>query len=209
MEIFDISVPVHPGMVVYAGDPDVYLERVRTIADGSSANVSKLDFGVHTGTHIDAPVHFIEGAGATETVPLDALIGPAVVVDATALTDHIDAATLSRLEVPPGAERVIFKTQNSRLWDLPAFSGDFIGLRGEAAEALVLRGVRLVGIDYLSIGPKGNGVPTHTALLQAGVVILEGLDLRAVAPGAYELVALPLRLVGSDGAPTRAVLIRE
>lgn len=209
MEIFDISVPVHPGMVVYAGDPDVYLERVKTVAGGSSANVSKLDFGVHTGTHIDAPVHFIEGAGATETVPLDALVGPTVVVDATMLKDHIDAAALSRLAIPAGAERVIFKTQNSRLWDLPAFSADFIGLLGEAAEALVERGVRLVGIDYLSIGPKGNGVPTHTALLRAGVVILEGLDLRAVTPGAYMLAALPLRLVGSDGAPTRAVLWRE
>lgn len=209
MEIFDISVPVHPGMVVYAGDPDVHLERVKTIAGGSSANVSKLDFGVHTGTHIDAPVHFIEGAGATETVPLDALVGPAVVVDATALTDHIDVAALSGLDIPPGTERVIFKTQNSRLWDLAAFSADFIGLLGDAAEALVGRGVRLVGIDYLSIGPKGNGVPTHTALLRAGVVILEGLDLRAVTPGAYMLAALPLRLVGSDGAPARAVLWRE
>jgi arylformamidase len=209
VEIFDISVPVHPGMVVYAGDPDVYMERVKTIAGGSSANVSKLDFGVHTGTHIDAPVHFIEGAGATETVPLDALVGPAVVVDATMLTDHIDAAALSRLEIPSGTERVIFKTQNSRLWDLQEFSADFIGLLGDAAEALVGLGVRLVGIDYLSIGPKGNGVPTHTALLRAGVVILEGLDLRAVTPGAYMLAALPLRLVGSDGAPARAVLWRE
>lgn len=209
MEIFDISVPVHPGMVVYAGDPDVYLERVKTIAGGSSANVSKLDLGVHTGTHIDAPVHFIEGAGATETVPLDALVGPAVVVDATMLADHIDAAALSQLAIPAGTERVIFKTQNSRLWDLAGFSADFIGLLGDASEALVSRGVRLVGIDYLSIGPKGNGVPTHTALLRAGVVILEGLDLRAVTPGAYMLAALPLRLVGSDGAPARAVLWRE
>lgn len=209
MEIFDISVPVHPGMVVYDGDPDVHMERVKTIAGGSSANVSRLDFGVHTGTHIDAPVHFIEGAGATETVALDALVGPAVVVDATMQTDNIDAAALSRLEIPAGTTRVIFKTQNSRLWDLPAFSADFIGLLGDAAEVLVEQGVRLVGIDYLSIGPKGNGVPTHTALLRAGVVILEGLDLRGVTPGPYRLVALPLRLVGSDGAPTRAVLIRE
>ena len=110
MEIFDISVPVHPGMVVYDGDPDVHMERVKTIAGGSSANVSRLDFGVHTGTHIDAPVHFIEGAGATETVALDALVGPAVVVDATMQTDNIDAAALSRLEIPAGTERVIFKT---------------------------------------------------------------------------------------------------
>jgi arylformamidase len=209
MEIIDISVPIGPGMVVYAGDPDVYMERVKTIAGGSSANVSKLDFGLHTGTHVDAPAHFIDGAPATESLPLDAMIGPALVVDATALTDHIDVEALSRLEIPAGTERVILKTKNSALWELPSFSADFIGLLGEAAEALVSRGVRLVGIDYLSIGPKGNGVPTHVALLRAGVVILEGLDLRGVDPGVYELIALPLRIVGSDGAPTRALLVRR
>lgn len=209
MEIIDVSVPVRPGMIVYDGDPDVHMERVKTIAGGASANVSRVDFGVHTGTHIDAPVHFIDGAPAMETVPLEALIGPAQVIDATGLASHIDAATLERLSIPAGAERVIFKTDNSRLWDRERFSADFIALTGDAAEALVARGVRLVGIDYLSIGPKGNGVATHVALLQAGVAILEGLDLRRVTPGAYQLACLPLLLVGSDGAPARAVLIRE
>ena len=209
MEIIDISVPVRPGMIVYDGDPDVHMERVKTIAGGSSANVSRLDFGVHTGTHIDAPVHFIDGAPAMETVPLEALIGPAHVVDATALSEHIDAAALRRLAIPAGAERIIFKTNNSRLWDLDRFSPDFIALTADAATALVERGVKLVGIDYLSIGPKGNGAATHVALLKAGVVIVEGLDLRRVEPGQYQLACLPLLLVGSDGAPARAVLIRE
>ena len=209
MQIFDISVPVRPGMIVYDGDPDVTLERVKAIADGASANVSRLDFGVHTGTHVDAPVHFIDGARGAETIALEALIGPVVVVDATEQTEHIDAAALGRLAIPAGTERVIFKTNNSRLWDLDHFSADFIGLLGDAAAALVARRIRLVGIDYLSIGPKGNGVPTHVALLEAGVVILEGLDLRRVEPGAYQLVCLPLLLVGSDGAPARAVLIRN
>ena len=122
---------------------------------------------------------------------------------------QIYAAALDRLAISPGAERVIFKTPNSRLWDLERFSADFIALTGDAAKALVARGVKLVGIDYLSIGPKGNGVATHVALLEAGVVILEGLDLRRVEPGAYQLVCLPLLLAGSDGAPARAVLIRE
>jgi len=208
MEIIDISVPIRPGMIVYDGDPDVHMERVKTIAGGSSANVSRVDFGVHTGTHIDAPLHFIEGARAMETVPLDALIGAAHVVDATGLASHIDAGALSSLAIPAGAERIIFKTDNSRLWDLDRFSADFIALTGDAAAVLVQRGVKLVGIDYLSIGPKGNGVATHVALLEAGVVILEGLDLRRVEPGPYQLACLPLLLVGSDGAPARAVLMR-
>jgi arylformamidase len=208
MEIIDISVPVRPGMIVYEGDPDVHMERVKTIAGGSSANVSRLDFGVHTGTHIDAPVHFIDGAAGAETLPLNALIGPVEVVDATAVAEHIDRTALERLSIPGGAQRVIFKTNNSRLWEREAFSGDFIGLLGDAAEALVEQGVRLVGIDYLSIGPKGNGVTTHVALLRAGVVILEGLDLRRVEPGSYQLICLPLLLAGSDGAPCRAVLTR-
>jgi arylformamidase len=209
MQIIDISVPVRPGMIVYEGDPDVHLERVKAIASGASANVSRLDFGVHTGTHIDAPVHFIDGARATETVPLEALIGPAHVVDATGQRSHIDASALGRLAIPDGAERVIFKTTNSRLWDLDRFSADFLALTEDAAQALAARGMKLVGIDYLSIGPKGHGVATHVALLRAGIIILEGLDLRQVEPGPYQLVCLPLLLVGSDGAPARAVLIRE
>jgi arylformamidase len=209
MEIFDISVPIFPGMIVYDGDPDVHLERVKTIAGGSSANVSRLDFGVHTGTHVDAPGHFIDGAAGAETLPLDALLGPVYVVDATALQGNIDASALGVLKIPADAVRLIFKTTNSELWNQARFSSDFFALTGDAAEALVARGVRVVGIDYLSIGPKGNGVATHVALLQAGVVIIEGLDLRGIEPGPYELACLPLKIVGSDGAPARTVLIRR
>jgi arylformamidase len=154
-------------------------------------------------------VHFIDGAQGIETVALDALIGPVQVIDATGATDHIDAATLGMLGVPEGAERIIFKTRNSLLWDRDRFSSDFVGLLEDAAEALAAGGVKLVGIDYLSIAPKGNGVPTHVALLSRRIVILEGLDLRDVEPGEYQLVCLPLLIVGSDGAPARTVLIRE
>ncbi len=209
MQIFDISVPIRPGMIVYDGDPDVYLERVKSIAGGASANVSKIDFGVHTGTHVDAPGHFIDGAAGVETLPLEALVGPAYVVDATGISGNIDAATLAGLEIPADATRLIFKTTNSALWELDRFSADFYAITGDAAKALVARGVKLVGIDYLSIGPKGNGVGTHVAFLEAGVVIVEGLDLRGVEPGAYQLACLPLKIVGSDGAPARAVLMRE
>lgn len=208
MQYIDVTVPVRPGMPIYRGDPDVMRVQVKSLADGDTCNVSRLDFGVHSGTHIDAPLHFIAGAPAIEATPLDALIGDAYVVDATAVSGDIDAQTLARLEFPDGCERVLFKTPNSRLWDLDGFSGDFIGLEEDAALELVRRGVRLAGIDYLSISPFGNSAPTHVALLAAGVVILEGLDLRRVEPGPYRLTCLPLLIEGSDGAPARTLLQR-
>ncbi len=209
MRIIDVSVPVRPGMAVYEGDPTVRRELVQSIAGGGICNVSRLDCGVHSGTHIDAPAHFIDGAPGIEATPLDALIGEAHVVDATTITTDIDAATLAALAIPPGATRVLFKTPNSRLWASPAFSRDFFGLTEDAARALVARGVRLVGIDYLSIAPLAAPAPTHLALLSVGVVIVEGLDLRAAPPGAYRLLCLPLLLEGSDGAPARAVLVDD
>jgi len=192
VEIIDVSVPIRPGMVTYPGDPEVRLERVSSIAEGAVANISRLDFGVHSGTHVDAPLHFIDGAPGAEALPIDVLVGPCVVVDG------LDA------EVAPGTERVLFKTSNSRLWERDEFSEDSVKLGGDAAQVLVDKGVRLVGIDYLSIGDE----EAHRVLLEAGVVAVEGLDLRGVEPGDYRLVCAPLKLVGSDGAPARALLIR-
>lgn len=169
MEIFDISVPVRSGMPVYPGDPEVLLERV-----SASPAVSRLDFGVHTGTHVDAPVHFIEAAAGAEQLPLDVLVGPCEVVSGNGF-----------------AERVLIK--------------DGPGLDGRAAKGLVDRGVRLVGVDRMSVGDE----EAHRALLGAGVVVVEGLDLSGVDAGSYELYCLPLRLVGSDGAPARAILVRR
>jgi len=205
-QIHDITVPIRQGMVLYEGDPDVHLTRTASIERGDPANVSRLDFGVHTGTHIDAPVHFIDGAAGADALPLDVLVGIAQVVDAAHLTGHIDAATLASLGIAAGAERVLFKTRNSQLWSRDTFSPDFIALTEDAARALVAQRVRLVGIDYLSIAPKDDPVPVHRHLLEAGVVIVEGLDLRAVEAGMYELICLPLHIAGSDGAPARAVL---
>jgi arylformamidase len=205
VEIIDISVPIRPGMIVYEGDPNVHLERVLSITEGAVANVSRLDFGVHSGTHVDAPVHFIEGAVGVEALALDALIGNAYVVDATAAESTIDAATLRRLAVPEGAERLLFRTTNSHLWEGDAFTPDYVRLAADGAEFLVGSGVRLVGIDYLSIGDEA----VHRELLGAGVVVLEGIDLRGVEPGAYRLVCLPLPLPGCDGAPARTVLVRD
>jgi arylformamidase len=186
-------------MVTYPGDPEVRLERVKAIADGESANLSKLDLGVHSGTHVDAPLHFIDGADGADELPLDVLNGPCEVVEAAALDESAVGA------VPEGAERVLFKTPNSELWAQNAFPETFERLDGAAARALVERGVRLVGVDYLSVGDED----VHRVLLGAGVVPVEGLDLRGVEPGSYELHCLPLRLVGSDGAPARAILVRR
>lgn len=199
LEILDISVPIREGMVIYPGDPDVHLERVESIVEGGAANISKLDFGVHTGTHVDAPLHFIDGAPGADQLPLEALNGPCEVVEVERLDESAVAA------VPQGAERVLFKTPNSELWAQDSFAERFERLNGAAARALVQRGVKLVGVDYLSVGDHD----AHHALLGEGVVPLEGLDLRGVEPGSYELHCLPLRLVGSDGAPARAILIRR
>jgi arylformamidase len=174
----DVSVPIRPRMPIYAGDPGVAITRAKAIDDGDPVNLTRLDIGAHTGTHVDAPVHFIPAAGP------------------------IDAALVDALGWPAGTERVLFKTRNSRLWERDSFTSDFVRLDGGGAAALIERGVRLVGIDYLSIGDSA----AHVALLDRGVGVIEGLDLRAVDPGSYFLICLPLKIAGSDGAPARAVL---
>jgi arylformamidase len=187
-------------MVVYPGDPTVTLERVASLAGGDVANISRLAFGVHTGTHVDAPVHFIDGAPAVEALPLDVLVGPARVLDLTS-AEGLDAAAFDGVEL---ADRVLLKTSNSALWSLDSFADDSLSLSADAARLLVDGGVRLVGIDYLSIGDEA----AHGVLLAADVIPVEGLDLRAVEPGEYELICAPLKLLGSDGAPARVFLRR-
>lgn len=201
----DVSLPLRDGMIVYEGDPEVRFERVLEIARGDAANVSRVELGTHTGTHVDPPLHFADDGGGAELLPLDVLIGPAVVADARGAPGDIDAAALAALEVPAGTERLLLRTRNEGLWERP-FTRDYVGVGEDAAHELVAMGVRLVGIDYLSIAPSGEPAPTHRALLGAGVVVVEGLDLRAAPPGRYELVCLPLRIAGGDGAPARALL---
>src|SRR5919204_3141553 len=175
MELIDVSIPIRDGMVTYPGDPDVRTERVASIARGAGYNLTKIDFGLHSGTHVDAPAHFAEGAPGADRVPLDALIGPCEVV---AVPD-LSRAALAR--TPTGAERVLFKTPNSELWARGSFAEDFVKLDREAAELLVSRRVRLVGVDYLSVGDEG----AHHVLLEAGVVPVEGLHLRGGETGSY------------------------
>ena len=205
MTFIDITLPLREGMIVYEGDPDISITAALAMERGDPANVSTLRLGSHTGTHMDAPRHFIDGASGIDTLALDVLIGPALVVevDAPRLIEpsHLASLALDR------HGRVIFKTRNSALWDRASFARDYVALSLEAATRLIERGVRLLGIDYLSIEAFGAvGHPVHKALLGAGIVILEGLDLRRVTPGVYDLYCLPLRIAGGDGSPCRAVL---
>jgi arylformamidase len=202
----DISAAVSRSIPTFEGDPPVRLELVKSLARGDVCNLTRIDMGAHTGTHIDAPIHFVAGGSSAEAISLDAVMGPAWVVDGRSQRGPITAADVERLAIPRGETRILFRTPNSDLWERPDFQTGFLGLDASAAAALVDRGAVLVGIDYLSIAPFGDPTPSHVALLSAGVVVLEGLDLRSVEPGAYELICLPLRIVGSDGAPARALL---
>jgi arylformamidase len=211
MRIYDISVGISAMETpVYAGDPGIEIISHAAIARGDAANVSLLRFGAHTATHVDAPAHFIEGARTISETPLDALVGRASVVRIADDVREIGAEHVAAL-VPEGAERVLFKTRNSAFWaaERANFREDFTYITGAGALALVERGARLVGIDYLSVEKfHSKTFETHTTLLSRGVVIVEGLDLSAVEAGSYELVCLPLKIVGGagDGAPARAIL---
>ena len=202
--LHDVSIPIRPGMIVYRGNPGVEVERALTIDGGDGANVSRLTMGVHTGTHIDGSLHFYDDGDGVDALPLDAMLGPCLLVEIADPGEAIDRATLEAAAIPAGTERVILKTPNSRLWDRAEFTHDFVRLDGSGAELVLERGIRLIGIDYLSIGDHD----AHLALLGNGVVALEGLDLRGIEPGSYELICLPIRLLDTDGAPAR-VLLRD
>lgn len=202
MALIDVSVAIRGRMPIYDRNPGVRLERVQSLAGGDSANVSRLEMGVHTGTHVDAPVHFYDDGSGAETLPLQRLVGEALVVDGTAIAGAIDASALAACGIPAGTERVLLKTRNSQLWARDDFTRDFVRLDGGGAHWLVERNVGLIGLDYLSIGDRD----AHRVLLAAGIVAVEGLDLRLVEPGRYELLCLPLKLVGADGAPARVLL---
>jgi arylformamidase len=206
MRIYDVSVPLSAALPAWPGDPAIKIQEWRTLANGDGANVSLLHFGAHSGTHVDAPAHFIEGAKKVDALDLEALIGEAEVIEVPADCRVIDEGMVST-----NSARVLFKTRNSKFWtgDSADFRTDFTYLSLAAAQKLAGQGVKLVGIDYLSIEQFGSkGHETHRALLSREVVILEGLNLSDVPAGKYELICLPLLLRGQlgDGAPARAVL---
>lgn len=212
MRIIDISLPLRTGMAVYEGDPAFRSERVARVDphDPASFNTSRVELGTHTGTHVDPPRHFdAQGAGA-ETLPLEVLYGPARVVDLRGAGPRIDASLLED-RTPPGVERLLLRTDAEALLDGP-FDLGYAHLTEDAARLIKQRGVRLVGIDAPSVeGYDSPGMPVHNVLLvePPPVVVVEWLDLRGAPAGDYTLCCLPLKLVGGDGAPARAVLLRE
>jgi arylformamidase len=210
MQIIDVSVAIGHATPTYPGDPGIRFEQWTALDKGDAANVTMLHFGAHTATHVDAPAHFIAGASRVDTMALDALIGLATVIEIPTDVIAIEPEHLP-LESLRGVTRVLFKTRNSDFWSDTSggFRTDFTYLSPAGAQALVDAGVRLVGIDYLSVEKyNSTDFQTHTILLERGVVIIEGLNLSSVAPGEYELMCLPLKLADGtgDGAPARAVL---
>jgi arylformamidase len=204
----DVTVPIRDGMVHWPNDPPVRVVNVRDIAAGDDATVSRLELGAHTGTHVDAPAHFLMGAAGVDQLPLDALVGPARVVHVPDVP-IIDAEALERIR-PQRGERLLFRTRNSDSgWSSDRFVPDYTHLSFAAARWLVVAGVRTVGIDYLSVGGGGDNAETHRELLRAGVCIIEGLNLAGIDAGAWDLICLPLRLERGDGAPARALLRRR
>lgn len=207
MRIYDISVGITPDMPVWPGDPSVVLERVSSIDNGAEANISHFSAGVHVGTHIDAPAHFLQEGQTVEHLSIRTLLGRAYVIDLSE-ADRLTEGILQSAGIPPRTKRLLLKTRNSELWQDHShpFDRDYIAVEPDGAEWLVQRGVRLIGVDYLSVAPYQDPVPTHRILLQAGVVIVEGLNLSDVRQGRYNLYCLPMKLVGAEGAPARAIL---
>jgi arylformamidase len=202
----DVSVTLHSGMVHWPDNPPVHFERMLDIDRGDVCNVSKFSMGSHTGTHMDAPLHFVRGGKGLDEMPLDATIGPARVIE---IQDHesIKPDELRSQAIQRG-ERILFKTLNStHCWKTDNFVEDFVSISPEAAQYLASLHILTVGVDYLSVGGyKSGGAETHRALLEAGIWIIEGLNLSQVTPGLYDLICLPIKVAHSDGAPARAIL---
>lgn len=210
MRTYDVSLTISPDMPVWPGDPNVEMRAVSKISAGDSSNVTRLEMSAHTGTHVDAPYHFLNDSPVTvEQLPMNLLTGRAYVLHLPDSVDVITAQVLENADIPPRTRRLLFKTRNSQIWAKQErqFQTDFVAIDQSGAQYLVDRGVRLIGVDYLSVAPYKNSRPTHEILLRAGVVIVEGLDLSAVTQGRYTLYCLPLKLGGADGAPARAILV--
>lgn len=206
--LVDVSVLLEPGMATYPGNPPFELSPVKRVADGGSSNVSRLTLGTHTGTHVDAPRHFFDDRPGVDALAIELLVGRARVID----LPHRGGITEAHLAAAGLREdlRVLLRTPNSALWNsTDGFRHDYTYLTEGAARFLVDQGVKVVGIDYLSIEQfKKPGAPAHHALLGSGVVIIEGLDLSEAEPGAYEMCCLPLKIKDGDGAPARVILKR-
>jgi len=207
MKLIDVTVPLDAHLASYPGNTPFTLEAIKRIARGDSSNVSSIHMSAHCGTHVDAPRHFFDNGGDADGLSLDMLIGRTRVIEITSRT--IAAEDLARLDLSEDV-RVLIKTSNSRLWGDPEFHKEYVGVSESGAKHLVEHGLKVVGVDYLSVEQfRFPGAPAHHILLGGGVIVIEGLNLRDVEPGVYDMYCLPLRVVDSDGAPARVVLRRS
>lgn len=208
MKLIDITVPLDSNVPVYPGNTPFSLEAIKRIANGDSSNLSTLHLSAHTGTHVDAPSHLFDGAGGADTLPLELLMGRTRVIDVSS-RKSIGPDDLASVDLREDV-RLLIKTANSRLWRSTGFHPDYVGMTEAGARHLVERGVKVLGVDYLSVEEfKKPGAPAHRVLLGGGTIVIEGLNLIEVEPGIYDMFCLPLRVVGSDGAPARVVLRRS
>ena len=208
MRLIDVTVPLDAQLPTYPHNTPFTLEPIKRIARGDSSNVSTLHMSAHAGTHVDAPRHFFDEGAGTEALPLELLVGRTRVIEVSSRTG-ITAEDLDGIDFSDDI-RVLIKTHNSHLWGSPEFETGYVGVTESGAKRLVERGLKVVGVDYLSVEQfRKPGAPAHHILLGAGTIVIEGLDLRDVDPGIYEMFCLPLRIVGSDGAPARVVLRRS
>ena len=202
----DVSVPLRDGMPHWPGDPECKITRVSKMEEGAVCNLTHLSMSAHTGTHMDAPRHFVADGVTMDQMPLEPVIGRCKVIEFD-VEDQITAEDLKKVKLAPG-QRVLFKTRNStRSWAMTEFDKNFVSIRADAAQYLVEQKVATVGVDYLSIGGfEKDGVETHQLMLGAGIWVIEGLNLAETKPGYYDMICLPLKIEGADGAPCRVVL---
>jgi arylformamidase len=210
MHTYDISLTISSELPTWPGDPQIDLDRFSKMEDGAICNVTRISSSLHIGTHVDAPYHFLGGDAATiDQLPLNLLTGRAYVLHLPDDIGSITAQVLERAEIPPRTRRLLFRTRNSHHWARgeKEFQKEFVAISPDGAEYLCRHGIRLVGVDYLSVAPYDDGQTTHSILFHGGVVVIEGLDLSHVQQGRYTLYCLPLKIAGADGAPARAILV--
>jgi len=207
MTLYDLSLTLTKDLPTWPGDPPLRLEKTSSIVEGEQFNVTQLSSSVHIGTHVDAPAHFLEDGTTVDQIPLELMVGPAEVFFVSGL-QTIHSQDLRHAGIQEGKKRVLLQTVNSQFWadHEDNFQEDFLGLAADAAEYLVACGVEVIGVDYLSVAPFPDQVPTHRILLEAGILIIEGINLTGIQPGPYTLLCLPLKIGGADGAPARVLL---
>jgi arylformamidase len=210
-KLIDISIELSGDIPVWPGDPSPVFERFSKIEDGESANVSTMSMGVHTGTHIDAPYHFIINGKMVGDLDPDIFIGPVQVVQIPEESAVINSQVLAEANLDFNVSRILFKTRNSNIWQqgMRTFQKDFVAVDADGAKWLLEKDFKLIGVDYLSIAPFDFPIETHQLLLEKEVVLLEGINLSDVEPGYYDLICLPLKIKNAEGAPARAFLVRE